>query len=163
MWFFQVLLLRLLCETGTIFNLELLILHYWHRSLLGTLLSAFWALRFSNLTDGNKHFLPSSHFLRCTHPSVLCWMLTQSPLQIFKFSLWCCLLSGTLWTIPTLFYPDSQFSLRESVTRLHTGFFSLCHGLETLKAVSWANVWLMSFVSCLPGITVLSLLVVQNL
>lgn len=53
--------------------------------------------------------------------------------------------------------------LTQGVTRLHTGFFSLCHGLETLKAVSWANVWLMSFVSCLPGITVLSLLVVQNL
>lgn len=85
------------------FSLELLIPHHWHKSLLP---DALWVVRFSNLADGNRH---------------CCWISSdacaqQCPAKYWRecfagvraLSLWGCLLSGFLWTLPTLVFPGPQ-------------------------------------------------------
>lgn len=57
-------------------------------------------------------------------------------------------------------FPWSHQALRSiavtcGVCWLHLSAPSLCHSLETLKALSWGTIGLASFVSCLSEITVL--------
>lgn len=109
----------------------------------GSIPSPAWAQALLSLILSDVFTLAQCSFITYMCWSVLCWILSGGPLQIW---LTLCVTLPSLVLCPTdascLIFLDPQF---REFTKLCLGFWSLCCSLDALQAVSWTIVGLTLF------------------